>query len=228
LLWLSKIFFGILYKESLLYDQHSRDSERILTSDDLRQHDSLRFFLQQTRGTVRLVDFNAGSVYIFPAQALQEPRNEWDLCDNLFGQFIACRVGKVALFASLGDGGAHQYLEDRYKDISDLPLHPLQFRELCADFSYGATLRTRVPKYLTISGAPHLVHQMPLAGLSNKPLFEDGNARDYARHLSRYTEIPTEQLFVPPDKHVTWLRKPSGEPNFMSVRDFPENCGGRV
>jgi hypothetical protein len=145
----------------------------------------------------------------------------WDLIDNVDTQFIACRLGRVALFALLGDGGAQQNFEDEYDDIKDMPLHPIQFRELCARFSYRSTLATRTPKYFTIQGTPHEVHQIPLGGFSLEPLFKDGNAEGYARCLQHYTELPLESIFEPPDKVATWLRKPTGEPNFMNVADYP-------
>src|SRR5262249_31026969 len=157
-LWLSKLFFGILYKEMfLLLDRSSPDRRTIITPDFLRCYRTQRFFLQQVREKVRLVDFNPGSLFVFPAQQLRQEM-EWDLCDNVDTQFIACRVGRVALFAVLGDGGAQQHFEDEFDDIKDMPLHPIQFRELCAWFSYRSILATRTPKYFTIQGGPHEVH----------------------------------------------------------------------
>lgn len=139
-LWLSKIFFGILYKELfLLLDRSDPTGPAIITPEFLRQYKIQRFFLQQAREKVRLVDFSPGSVFVFPMQPLPRPEQEWDLCDNVDTQFIGCRVGKVALFACLGDGGAQQYYEEEFGDIQDMPLHPLQFRELCARFSYRSS-----------------------------------------------------------------------------------------
>jgi hypothetical protein len=217
-LWLAKIFFGILYKELfLLLDRSDPNGSAIVTSEFLRQYKTQRFFLQQARSKVRLMDFSPGSFFVFEMQPMPKRELEWDLCDNVDTQFIACRVGKVAMLASLGDGGAQQYLDDEFSDIRDMPLHPLQFRELCAQISYRSSLATRVPKYITIQGSPHQVHQMPLGGMSMKPLFETGDAQAYAAFLQHYTEAPMNYLFEPPDKVRTWLRKPSGEPNFMDV-----------
>jgi hypothetical protein len=223
LLWLSKIFFGILYKEMfLLLDRSSASRQTIITPDFLRRYRTQRLFLQQAREKVRLVDFSPGSLFVFPAQPLPRKEMEWDLCDEVDAQFIACRVGHVALFAMLGDGGAQQELEDEYDDIKDMPLHPIQFLELCARFAYRAKLATRTPKYFTFQGTPHEVHQMPLGGYSLKPLFEEGNAEEYASCLHHYTDIPFDSLFEPPDKVLTWLRKPTGEPNYMSISEYPD------
>jgi hypothetical protein len=222
LLWLQKIFFGILYKELfLLLDRSSADGHTIITPEFIRYCGTLRLFLQQAREKVRLVDFTPGSIFVFPMQPLPRKELEWDFCDNVGTQFFGCRVGKVALFALLGDGGALQYFEDEYNDIKDMPLHPIQFLELCAQFSYRSTLATRTPKYFTLEGMPHRVLQMHLGGYSLKPLFDDGDPRTYAKFLSYSTELPFENLFQPPNRVKTWLRKPTGEPYYMSVTDFP-------
>jgi hypothetical protein len=222
-LWLSKIFFGILYKELfLLLDRSDPAGPAIITPDFLRCYNTQRFFLQQAREKVRLVDFSPGSVFVFPMQRLPSPEQEWDLLDNVDTQFIGCRVSGVSLFASLGDGGAQQFYEDEFADIRDMPLHPLQFRELCAWFSYRSSLATRIPKYITIEGSPHHVHQMPLGGLSMKPLFEEGDAQVYAAFLHHYTRVPWEYVFEPPDRVRTWLRTPRGQPFFMDVQQYPE------
>lgn len=221
-LWLSKIFFGILYKELfLLLDRTDPAGTAIVTPDFLRYYKTLRFFLQQAREKVRLIDFSPGSVFVFPMQSIATPDQEWDLCDNIETQFIGCRVGKVALLAALADGGAQQNFEEEFEDIQDLALHPLQFRELCAQVSYMSTLATRVPKYIFQEGSPHLMHQLPIGGLSMKPLFETSDPAAYAAFLHHYTEVPLEYLFDPPYKVRTWLRTSQGGPHFMDVQQYP-------
>lgn len=221
-LWLGKMFYGMLYKELLLLLDRSDPSKgKIITEDFLRQYEMHRLFLQQTRAQVRLLDFEPGSVFVWPAQSINQKELEWDFLDNIDTMFVACRVGSVALFASLADGGAQQHFEDEYGDIHDLPLHPLQFRELAAHFGYMSSLGTRTPKYLMGQDQPHSVIQMPLGGFSLRPLFNDWDVRTYALYLSHNTGIPLDHLFNPPDKVMTWLRKEDGTPNFMSVKDHP-------
>jgi hypothetical protein len=222
-LWLAKVFLGMLYREMfLLLGRSSPSSCTIITPEFLRTYKIQRLFLQQVREKVRLIDFEPGSVFVFPAQLHPRKELQWDLCDNVDTQFIACRIGGVAMFSVLGDGGAQQHLEDEQNDIKDLPLHPLQFLELCATFSYRSTLATRTPKYLIGEGAPHKVWQMPLGGFSLKPLFECGDTDAYVQVLHHYTTVPLKFLFEPPDRVTTWLRKPTGEPNFIDINQYPE------
>jgi hypothetical protein len=135
--------------------------------------------------------------------------------------FIGCRVGKVGLLAALADGGAQQPFEEAYDDLLDVELHPLQFRELCAHVAYRSTLATRTPKYITAQGQPHLVYQMPLGGLSAKPMFEDWDSRTYAHYLAHYVGEDVEHLYAPPDKVMTWLHTPEKAPRFMDFKEYP-------
>ena len=182
-----------------------------------------RLLLQQARARVRLLDFEPGSIFVWPAQPLPKKENEWDLVDNVDTMFIGCRVGRVAMFGLLADGGAAQNcLEEEFADIKDLPLHPLQFRELAARFSYESSLTTRTPKYVTIERSPsHGIVQLPLGGFSLKPLFAEGDARTYAAYLAHYTGQPIDGLFEPPDRVATSLRTPEGKPAFIDVRHHP-------
>jgi hypothetical protein len=154
-------------------------------------------------------------------QAMPEKRLEWDLTDNVETMFIGCRVGRVALFAVLGDGGAQQPYEQAYEDIAPIDLHPIQFRELCAHFSYRSTIATRTPKYIITQRTPHEVYQMPLGGLSMKPMFEDWDLETYAHFLAYYTGVDVSHLYVPPDKTMTWLHDEQERPQFINFTDYP-------
>lgn len=221
-LWLGKIFYGILYKElSLLVDRRNPGEGTIITSEILERYRMHKVFLQQAREMVETIDFHPGSVFVFSMQSLPQKSLEWDFCDNVETMFIACRVGRVGLIATLADGGAQQPFEEAYKDIFKLDLHPLQFRELCAQFSYRSTLATRTPKYMVSQGEPYKVWQMPLGGLSSKPLFEGWDLEMYAKFLSFYTGEELEHLYAPPDKVMTWLHDEKGVSRFLNFKDFP-------
>jgi len=221
-LWLGKIFYGILYRELfLLLDRSANDGVTITTPEMLQQYETHVLFLQQARETIELVDFCPGSFFIFRTQCLKYPQYQWDFCDNIDTMFIAIRMGDVGIISILQDGGAQQYDEEGYKDLYDLPLHPIQFRELCAQFSYRSTLSTRTPKYFTIEGTPHKTYQLPLAGFCAKPLFEEWDYAKYAKFLSFYTGAPFERIFEPPDKVKTILKDDQGRPIFRDFNDYP-------
>jgi hypothetical protein len=142
--------------------------------------------------------------------------------------FIAIRMGKVGVVGVLGDGGAQLIYEDAYRPVYDLPLHPIQFREICAHFSYRSTIATRTPKLITVSGDPHQVFQLPLGGLSMKPYFEDWDEEEYSKFLSFYTGCPHGIAFAPPDKVMTWLHDPDGSLHYLDFDKYPFLPGGET
>jgi len=221
-LWLGKIFYGILYRElSLLIDRKDSEGLTIATPELLREYEAHLFFLQQAREKVKLVDFTPGSIYVFRCQTPASPRLHWDICDNIETMFIAVRMKEVAIIAVLGDGGAQMIYSDIYRKFESLTLHPIQFRELCAHFSYRASIATRTPKYITVQGTPHQVYQMPLGGLSAMPYFQEWDDAIYARFLSYYTGCPYDTAYQGPNKVMTWLHDDSGKIRFLDYKQHP-------
>ena len=221
-LWLGKIFYGILYKELMLLRERADPAAgTIITSDLIRQYRSHRYFLQQARGIVQLEKFEPGSLFVFEAQCIADRTQVWDLTDHVSGFAIGVRVGRVGLIAALGDGGAQQLTDEHvYKAYYDLPLHPIQFRELFSRVAYRSTLATRVPKYITATGPTAddtlKTFQLPLGGFSSKPLFEEWKPADYARILAAYSGVPLEHIFEPPSLVYTWLHsKPNSPPLYF-------------
>jgi hypothetical protein len=137
--------------------------------------------------------------------------------------FMAIRMGTVGIIGVLGDGGAQMIYEDAYRKFIDLPLHPLQFRELCAHFSYRSSIATRTPKYITIQSGPHEVHQLPLAGFSAKPFFEEWDEEVYGHFLAHYTGYPYDLVYQGQGKTMTWLHNDSGSVRYIDYKQYP--CG---
>lgn len=220
-LWLSKILYGLLYKEmTLLQDRSSASAGRIVEPAFLQHYQSLRLFLQQARGLVKPVGFSPGSIFTFKMQPLSRKEFRWDFCDDIMTLFVGCRVGSVGLIGVLGDGGAQQEVVREHADFQDLELHPIQFRELCAQFLYRSMLLNRTPKYSTVaSETSTLTVQMPLGGFLRKPLFEEWVPEDYARVLDHLTGAGMNFLFKPPDEVWTWLRDEAGKPNYLRFED---------
>ncbi len=221
-LWLGKIFYGILYREMMLSANRSDPtSGTIIPPEVLSRYRMHRFFLQQARGAVQLNDFRVGSLFIFDAQPLPNRKLEWDLIDNVETLFISVRVGRVALFAALADGGAQQHDEPIYSEFYAMPLHPFQIRELCARFCYRSLCTTRTPKYVTASGSPHQTWQLPLGGLSSKPLFEAFDSQTYAQILSHFIGYPLDVVFRRPNAVMSWLRNDNGTMRYMPYKEHP-------
>lgn len=86
--------------------------------------------------------------------------------------------------------------------------------ELAAKAFYKATLLNRIPKYIMIELNNAVeVMQMPLMGLSSKPVFDDWNQTVYAHMLSVLTGYPVERLKPDEtDRVVTFISDADGNP----------------
>lgn len=157
---------------------------------------------------------------IFETQAPSDPKNQWDFHDNLHSLFVGCRMGRVGIIAVLNDGGAQLGLEEHFKDIKKMPLHPIQFRELMCTVNYKSALFNRTPKYIIADGDPIQVIQSPIAGLSMKPVFDEWEQETYAQILSHTTGAPLDFIFHPPDKVRTWLKNSDNTINHMPLDQF--------
>jgi hypothetical protein len=215
-LWLGKIVYGILYKELFLSsDRKDQYAPSITEPELMRVYGDHLFFLQEARGKVETMNFCPGSIFVFRTQKPENVQLQWDLVDHIDTLFIGVRLGEVGIIAVLGDGGALQLYQDIYASILDLPLHPIQFRELCAVIAYQSTLATRTPKYATLEGNPHKTYQLPLGGLSLEPLFEEWDTDVYAFYLAHYTGFPLEVLHPCPDEIMSFVYDPDGKPRYM-------------
>lgn len=215
-LWLGKIFFGLLFRElTLLLERSAPEMGTIVTPELIDHFHSHRLFMQCARQVLEFHEGPPASIFVFECQASKDQEQNWDLCDDINSLFIGVRMGRVGLVGVLQDGGAQEAVNFGYDKFYDLPLHPIQFREMCAKVLYNSKLATRTPKFVTVGGDPHQVMQLPLMGFSSKPLFEGGNPSDYARLLSFYTGQPYEKIFRPPQEVWTSLIDPSGELNFI-------------
>lgn len=223
-LWLGKLFYGILYKElMLLHDRSDPKSGTIITEDFLKLFSMHKVFLQQARKLVELKDFTPGTIFVFDTQRLMPDRLSWDYTDSIGGLMVGVRVGRVALVGCLADGGAQYHDEHIYERYYPIPLHPLQFREICAQVAYRSSLATRVPKYIMLEGKEKsAIHQMPLMGFSAKSLFETWEPSEYAKFLAHYIGAPIDEVFVPPDRNMSWLDTPDGGVRYMDFKEYPQ------
>jgi hypothetical protein len=220
--WLSKIFFGILSKEFFLRRHWSRPN-RIVTRAMIEQYRMHHLFLQSICGSVTL-RFDPGSLFIFRCQKPTDVRHQFDFRDDIRTLFVAMRVRDIGVVGILQDGGAGNLSSTLPQIVvpDSPPLHPIQFSEVVAHLLYMSLKATRTPKYLTGESKTSVwVEQLPIVGLSNKPLHYPQKIDEYARILATVTQQPLELIYAPPDRVMTWLFDPKGQRMAMPLEQFP-------
>jgi len=125
-------------------------------------------------------------------------------------------VGLIIVFQ---DGGAQQPFGEYLYEEAPYPLHPIQFRELCAKVIYKEHIRDRTPKFITIAGSNEKskIIQMPLYGLSLKPFYRDWDFATYAKLLAHYTGFEYRDVYFSGNRVKTWLLGMDGKPIFIPV-----------
>jgi len=220
--WLGKIYYGILYKELfLLMDKASPNKGTILDTDFLDQLKAHYLFLQGIRGRHNFKGFFPASIMFFETQIPNDINQQWDFVDNILSMFIGIRIGNIGIISVLQDGGSLEEFGDIYDDFRKVPLHPIQFRELCANIAYRSTLFNRVPKFISHEDGIITTQQLPLGGLSSKPLYDEWSLEEYAEVLSFYTGYPLEVLQPIPGKVMSWMKDENGEIKFLDINNYP-------
>lgn len=221
-LWLAKIFYGLLHRELFLANDRSDPTSKTITSPELLKEFRFLFALLQATRTPMDLDPVPASLMVYEVQVPADPSARWDFRDSLHRMFMCLRMGAVGIVAVLEDGGAQQPIMDTHLPKLPQPLHPFQHLELCAKVCYASTLANRVPQFLTVEHPRGInLVQMPLAGLSGIPIFDEWNDDHYADVLAAFTRQPRERVLHPEDGAYTWLSERDGSPKHISLAEMP-------
>lgn len=215
--WLTKIFFQILYLEMrLLADVRNPTAGTIVKRELLEEFRLEHVLLNSTRMPVKVSRPEPWSIFVVRTQKLKRNSDNFDFVDNLVGQGIAIRMSDIGVVALLNDAHAQAAtFSDTFTNMSRrLTLHPIQFRELAAKAFYKRYTMNRAPKFTTWwSGDRKRVQVVThhIAGLSSKPIFDPWSQEEYAGLLHKmvggWCGLTMEQMFEPPDKVMTFLRR---------------------
>jgi len=154
-MWLSKIFYGILYRENLLRADRRGGKRPIIPQEALRQLRRHHDFMQGIRRSIDFPFGIPGSIFIFGTTQPDRVEAQFDFLDNHHNRSIALRMGSVGIVCCLQDGGQTKQLHDRLKRpyYRKNRLHPVQFRQATAEIFYRSMLLESVPLYTVLEDA---------------------------------------------------------------------------
>ena len=149
-LWLNKLSYGLLFKELLIkLDRSNPRSESIFPAEDMKVRKMQFTFLKSiTNNTV--FHKKPYSILVFHVQ--NNKSNFW-VWENPFTHTFCIQMNDVGVIASLMDNNYNEqfFMEyDKYTDLINKNLHPVQFLEICSRFTYKASLLKKSPFYLTV------------------------------------------------------------------------------
>ncbi len=193
-MWLSKLFYGILYREHLLMADRRVGKRPIVPKGVLRE---LRLHHDFMQGICRTVGFPfgvPGSIFIFGTSLPSRIEQQFDFIDNHQNLSIALRMGSVGLVCCLQDGGStkrfHDHLKHPYHRKSRL--HPMQFREATAQIFYKSMLLETSPFFTVVENPNELlvITQNP-----QHISFRDWNWFTFCKLLAYYWDQPVEEIY---------------------------------
>lgn len=218
-LWASKILLGIIYAERMLPLNRRYPKGRPILPREMRDVFNMTHFLIQSLRfpivfTAENEEMIPGSVFLFDLKSPKDPQQQFDFKDNVFTLGVMLRLGSRGVL-TLSDGAAVEIsIGDLLRRDGKRKLHPIQFYELSAKAFYKATLLNRTPKYIISEFKKAVrVEQLPLQGLSPKPVFDDWDQTAYAHMLSFFIGQPVERLKPDEtDRVMTYVTDAQGKP----------------
>ncbi len=196
--WISKLFYGLLYKELFLpANFREPKGDRILTPELLEQFKTAHMFLQGARVEMEFLERNPWSIFIFNTKTSDNEDYNFDYRDSFQGLTFGIRMGEIGVIAVLQDNGAQaEIFEEEIKKIQKLKLHKIQFEEMFAKVSYKQLTVNRVPSYLTTyhseGGKVTVMPQL----LGSGRIYDEWCEETYSHILSFHTSVQQSVLYV--------------------------------
>lgn len=200
LIWSMKILLGIIYAERLLPWQRSKPrGRRIIPSKVMNDLSMTHFFVQ---GLDLKIEFEAegktripGSIFIFNLKTYKDRLAHFHFRDDLNTLTVFMRLGNRGIIATADGGALDIAIGAAVKRDGAIKLHPKQFDEIGAKVFYKASLFNRTPTYITMHhNNRYRVMQLPLMGLSDKPVFNRWEHNVYAHYLALFMNTEVENV----------------------------------
>ena len=223
-LWISKILYGLLYKEGLLWRNRSNPEDGgIVERETLELFASHHYLLQGVRIPMRFTATLPASIFTFEAQVPTDPDHHFDFRDHPLSLSFALRAGDVAIVAALQDGGSQRDMfADYVQPFQGFAIHPLQFLEITSRTFYKSMLFNRAQRYVTVEEGDGLkVVTLPIAHVIADPPYDEWDQKTYAKILAHHVGLSVSDVYGEEFGTVTWLYDETEQPKFISLRDAP-------
>ena len=176
--WLIKLSYGTLYKEVYLKaDRSNPNSESIISGEIFKELRTVYLFL---KGIVSGLSYLSEPYSLLMFEIDHDGIPYW-AHDGFVMSMFFIRMGDVGIIAHLQDKGCNERIFREDKLLSGFlsrKIHPIQYMELCAIFTYKSSLLNRKPFYLfhlSEDGMPIQVFSSEVSG----EVYRDWNQVDF-------------------------------------------------
>lgn len=212
--WAGKLLYGIIFNEiqSGIRLMHSQGEEFSMSQSILLKFSQLHLMLQSINLPIIFEDFKPFSLFLFKVNNKAE---EFGYRDEINTQTFALRIKDFGMVICLQDNASNYYYHQKiYEQIKDDTLHPIQFEEFSGRVFYSNYLFNRLPEYNILPvGEEIYIEEMPLRGLSSKPLFDEWQNKTYGQVLENFWKnwgFLLLEIIKNPEKPVSYLFDEAG------------------
>jgi hypothetical protein len=193
-MWLSKIFYGILYRESLLRADRTGGKRPIVPKGVLQELRLHHDFMQGIRRSLEFPLSVPGSVFIFGMAQPNPIELQFDFLDNHANLSIALRMGSVGIVCCLQDGGLTKRFHDHLKRpyYRKNRLHPMQFREATAEVFYKSMLLESQSLYVMLEDPQKMI---VMTQNPRNVSFCEWDWFVFCKMLAFYWDQPAEEIY---------------------------------
>ncbi|QXV66076.1 hypothetical protein INP83_02990 [Mucilaginibacter sp. 21P] len=207
--WAGKLLYGIIFNEiqSGIRLMHSQGEEFSMSQSILLKFSQLHLMLQSINLPIIFEDFKPFSIFLFKVNNNHE---EFGYRDEINTQTFALRIKDFGMVICLQDNASNYYYHKKiYDQIKDEMLHPIQFEEFSARVFYSNYLFNRLPEYNILPVNDEIyIEEMPLRGLSSKPLFDEWQNKTYGQVLENFWKnwgLLLLEIIKDPEHPVSYL-----------------------
>jgi len=194
-LWLGKIYYGLVYRESLQPRfVREQQGERLVPDEHLRSISFHHFLLQASAGLVDWVPETPGpaSFHFFECLDDEDPGRRFDYMDDLFIPMLGIRMGSVGIVCVLQDWGRSEGVQQPHLEAArTMRLHPTQFREVYGRLNYMTRVSWRNKAHTIVGGkAKVTVFVGPSDDFSGRFVVEE-----FAQLMASHWEVPKDAIY---------------------------------
>jgi hypothetical protein len=195
--WMTKIHYGINFKESQLSgNRRDLDAAAIISDDQIRYFKHLHMFLQSARFPMYFENFTPWSIFCFRVQPSDTHHKDFLYRDHLPSNVVSLRMGEIGLVACLLDNGElRRKWGATLAPVARAGIKDFQFLEISARLAYESTLIKDERRYTIFArrdGFEAHVFRDPITVSFSE--WKDG---DFAQYLAEYWGRDVDWLFGP-------------------------------
>jgi len=215
MLWTTKIFYGLVYRELFLtLDRKKAELGNIISAEDMEQFQLIHYILQAARIPFQFNSLECDipcTLFVFEVKDPGNPLVRFDYKDDFINRTLYLRMGHVGVLAAFDMGAQNYEGELFFPKYQGKPLHPVQFEELGAYLFMKARKLNRTPKVMFVESPDGVQFDvLPIAGLSMTPVFDDIKPEEMAEAKMFFLGYPKESVMSSEGLVATWLHREDG------------------